>query len=250
MPPALVVLDVGNTALKAVAFGPGGEVLSAERSPFGPGFAAPAALRGESPLCVVSVSDRHLAALEAAAGRRLPLLGRDFPAAVENRTERPGETGHDRLCAAAAAHARARGPAVAAGLGTAITVDAVGASGAFLGGAIAPGLRAAAAGLAAAAPRLPAPDLGPGPVPFPGATSAGALRAGHLLGFAGLVDRLAEEAARAAAAGGDPAAVPVLLHGGDAESLLPLLRRPVVHAPWLVAEGARLLWIRAGGPRL
>ncbi len=247
MAPSLVVLDVGNTALKAVAFGPGGAILSAERLPFGPGFAAPASLCGGGPLCVVSVSDLHLASLEAAAGRRLPLLGRDRPLPVENRTRVPAETGHDRLCAAAAAHARARGPAVAAGAGTAITVDAVDASGAFLGGAVAPGLRAAAAGLGAAAPRLPAPDLAPGPVPFPGATAAGALRAGHLLGFAGLVDRLAEEAARAAAAGGDPAAVPLLLHGGDAEALLPLLRRPAVHAPWLVAEGARLLWIRAGG---
>jgi type III pantothenate kinase len=242
--PSLLVLDVGNTTLKAVLFDAGGGIVSAARIPFGPGFAAPP-LPGEGAgIVAVSVSEGNLAVLEAALGTRLACLGRDRDLPIPNRTRHPGETGADRLCAALAAHARARGAAVAVGVGTAVTADAVDRSGAFLGGAIAPGLGTAAAGLAAAAPRLPAARLGPGPAPFPGDSTAAALRAGHLRGFAGLVDRLAEEAARAAAGDGDPASVPVYLHGGDAEALAPLLRTKVVLVPHLVAEGARLAWLK------
>ncbi len=226
--PALVVLDVGNTAVKIVAFDAAGAVLSAERVLCASPFALPPFPVGGCPLVGVAVSDRNLAAVEAALGRPLPLL----PDPEDN----PFRAGIDRLCAAAGAHARARGAAVAVGLGTAITVDAVGVSGRFLGGFIAPGLRAAAAGLAAAAPRLAPPELHAGPLgEGPGRSTGGALRGGHLRGFAGLVDRLVEDA------GG--AAVPVFLHGGDAGVLGPLLRTRTTAAPHLVAEGARILFL-------
>ena len=252
--PALLVLDLGNSALKTVVFDARGRVISFARIPGQRAAAAALLLKGGEygalPLAAVSVRADRLPGVEAALRpRRLLLVGRDLPLGRGNRTRRPGETGHDRLCAAAAAFARARGPAVAAGIGTAITVDAVDGEGAFLGGSIAPGLSAASAGLSAAAPRLPGADRAPGTTAFPGRTTRAALRAGLLLGFAGLVDRLAEEAVRAAAgeARRPVPRVPVLLHGGDAPSLLPLLRRPVIHAPHLVAEGVRVLWLAARG---
>jgi type III pantothenate kinase len=246
--PTLTVLDVGNTALKVVVFDGAGRVADCVRWGFsGDPAAAPvrATLRGlPRPVVAVSVSPVHLEAVRAAIGARLPVVGRDFPIPLENRTARPRETGSDRLCAALAARRRARGPAAAVGLGTAVTADAVDAGGAFLGGAIAPGLRSAAAGLSATAPRLPLPDLDPGEAPYPGGTSGEALRAGLLLGFAGLVDRLAAEAVRAASAGGRRRAR-VFLHGGDAPAVAPFLRTKAVDAPHLVAEGARLAWLDA-----
>ena len=249
--PPVTVLDVGNTALKVVAFGPGGKVVDAVRWGFAadPGAAPLDGRLGllEGAVVAVSVNGAHLERVRRSLPAGLPAAGEEFAVPVDNRTERPGETGADRLCAALAAHARAKGPAVSLGLGTAVTADAVDADGAFLGGAIAPGLRSSAAGLSAAAPRLPFADLDPGgPVPFPGRTTAEALRAGILLGFAGLVDRLAE-IARLAAAGGKRRRVPVFLHGGDAGNLAPLLRSRAVLAPHLVAEGARLAWLRAKG---
>jgi pantothenate kinase type III len=244
---ALTVLDVGNSAIKAVRFGADGGVERAERIgpplPESPGALAALLAPFPPPFAAVSVRDGGLALLRSVLGDALPVVGSDLPVPVENRTERPAETGVDRLCAALAAHRLARGAALVAGAGTAVTVDAVDAGGAFLGGAIAPGLRAAAAGLAGAAPRLPAPDLAAGPVPLPGRTTAAALRGGFLAGFAGLVDRLAEEAR---AGGGLPPGAPLLLHGGDAPLLLPLLRTPAELRPHLVAEGARIAWIRAG----
>ena len=240
----LTVLDVGNSALKIVVFDPSGKVVEADRRTFAaPIEEALALLR--PPLVAVSVNADHLERVRRALGGPLPAVGTDLPVPLENRTARPGETGLDRLCAALAAHARARGPAVALGVGTAITADAVGRTGAFLGGSIAPGLRAAAAGLREAAPALPPPDLAEDdPVPSPGRTTAEALRAGFLLGFAGLADRLAGEAA-AAARGRGRGRVPVFLHGGDAGALAPLLRTRCTAAPHLVAEGARIAWLRS-----
>ena len=244
--PALLVCDVGNTALKIVLFDGAGAVRQVRRFP----HPRPVRRRARDPGTVVAVSvhEGHLARIRNDLRPvRIRVLGRDLPLPIRNRTRRPSETGHDRLCAALAAYERAGGAAVAVGLGTALTVDLVDAAGAFRGGAIAPGLRAAAAGLAGAAPRLPAPDLGARhPASLPGRTTAKALRAGFLIGFAGMVDRLAEEAARAARRGG-VSRVPVFLHGGDAPALLPYLETPVTHAPHLVAEGARLAWLRSKG---
>jgi len=260
----LLVADVGNTAVKVVAFDAAGAVLraSVHRRRDELVAAGRALARARVPVVVVSVSSRRLAALEACARRRLAVLGRDLPLRVANRTLLPAQTGGDRLCAAAAAHARAGGAAVALGVGTAVTVDLVDASGAFLGGAIAPGPSVAEAGLAAAAPRLAAGTESDtflfssgssgrrsraenkkvsDSVRLPARTTGAALRAGTLLGFAGLLDRLAEEAVAALGGG-----VPVYLHGGGAPPFGPLLRAQVVAAPHLVAEGARVLWLRAG----
>jgi type III pantothenate kinase len=257
--PELVVADVGNTSLKLVVFDGKGDVLDARRVP--PSLAAaPPGVGPGIPVVAVSVSDRGLRAFEErSAGRTWPrkvlLLGRDFRLLAEDRTETPETTGHDRLCAAVAAHARVGGAAAVVGLGTAITADAVDRGGAFLGGAIAPGLEAAAAGLAEAAPRLPKPDLAPGPVEFPGLSTGAALRTGHLLAAAGAAMLLAIQARSRAGVDGD-GDVPLVVHGGDVEAIESALDivwggagRNVVHAPWLVAEGARLLWIKAGRPR-
>lgn len=230
---SLVVLDIGNTAVKAVVFDGSGGVLSAARVLCAPGLVLPPVPASAAQVVAVSVSDTSLALVERALGRSLRLLP---PPAAD-----PNGTGLDRLCAAAAAHARAGGAAIAAGLGTAVTVDGVGDSGAFMGGFIAPGLRSAAAGLTAAAPRLPAPDLDPGPVPGRGRSTREALRSGFLLGFAGLVDRLILEVRTSA--GGE---VPVFLHGGDADAVGPLMGTRFIAAPHLVAEGARILFLLGG----
>jgi type III pantothenate kinase len=82
----------------------------------------------------------------ARVGRAQPpagtlLLGRDFPPLVRNRTRTPETVGADRLAQASAAWARAKGPCVVVGMGTAITIDVVSGGGDFRGGLIAPGLR-------------------------------------------------------------------------------------------------------------
>jgi type III pantothenate kinase len=166
---------------------------------------------------------------------------------VPVRVSRPEQVGHDRLANAVAARERAGGAAVVADVGTAITIDAVDGDGAFRGGAIAPGPRSALRGLRARAPHLPDPgDLVPAGIL--GGTTEEAMAAALVLGFAGLVDRLLEEAAEAL--GGVPA---LLLTGGGAEALRDRLRTAPELVPHLTLTGIRILarggWRARARPR-
>lgn len=67
----------------------------------------------------------------------------------------PEDVGADRIANAAAAYRKHGGPLVVLDFGTATTLDAVSRDGAYLGGAIAPGLHLAAEALAARTARLP-----------------------------------------------------------------------------------------------
>jgi type III pantothenate kinase len=137
----------------------------------------------------------------AAVGRRhgVPMLtagaGR-VPMAI--RVDRPMDVGADRLVNALAA-ARLHGtPAVVIDLGTATTFDAVAADGAFVGGAIAPGLELGIDALAARTAKLPRVELTT-PDRAIGRDTIGAMQAGAILGYqalvAGLLGRIRVELA-------------------------------------------------------
>jgi type III pantothenate kinase len=142
-----------------------------------------------------------------------PVLLRDhrlLPLRVE--VEEPGAVGIDRLLNAVAANQRrpAGRPAVIVDCGSAITVDAVSASGSFLGGAIAPGLSLSARGLHEFTYALPLVAVSQPPEPL-GKCTAGAMRSGLFWGTIGLVKELVSRIA--AQLGGTPA---LYFTGGDA----------------------------------
>jgi type III pantothenate kinase len=166
-------------------------------------------------LCSV-VPSVTLAAEELAARRRLPLLlasAGTVPLAI--RVERPAEVGPDRLVNALAAQRLYGTPAVVVDLGTATTFDAVAADGAFVGGAIAPGLQLGADALAARTARLPRVDPQP-PDRAIGRDTVSAIQAGVVLGYqalvAGLLARVRTELA--VGAGMAPNDVKAILTGG------------------------------------
>ncbi|MCU0484323.1 MAG: type III pantothenate kinase, partial [Chloroflexi bacterium] len=152
-------------------------------------------------------------ALEAVAARRgIPCAvasAATIPIAVH--VDRPGEVGPDRLVNGyAAAHLHGV-PVVVADCGTATTVDAVDATGAFVGGAIAPGLVMGLEGLATRTARLPLvePRL---PLRAIGRDTTAAIASGAVLGHRLLVEALltrirAELAGPADVAPGDIRAV-------------------------------------------
>lgn len=112
--------------------------------------------------------------------------------------------------------------------GTAVTVDALRADGRHLGGAILPGLRAARAGLRAAAPALPAAGEASG---LPAETTAEGMAAGSLVGLAGAIERVAREVGR-------PLDGPArLITGGDTDTLRPWLDPGWRHEPLLTLRG-------------
>jgi len=167
-------------------------------------------------------------AIEAIAARHdLSLLTAtvgSVPLAV--RVDRPGDVGADRLINALAA-ARLHGtPAVVVDLGTATTFDCVAADGAYVGGAIAPGLLLGLDALAARTAKLPRVDLR-APDRAIGKDTVTAIQSGAVLGHQALVSGLLARIRRELAEANDvdPHDVRAILTGGLAA------------APWAASLG-------------
>ena len=149
---------------------------------------------------------------------------------VMNSYDVPGQLGADRWAALIAARARVPGAVCVVDCGTAVTVDALDARGVFRGGIILPGLALQRASLLQRTQEIRAAD---------GSASsclaqntANAVAAGTAFGLAGAIDRVLEEQAAALET------VPqVLLTGGDAQVVQPLLRHQTQLVPDLVLEG-------------
>ena len=176
-----------------------------------------AAFGDVSSVVACSVVPSLTAGLETIAARReRPLLvatAGTVPVAV--RTERPAEVGADRLVNALAAARLHGAPAIVADFGTATTFDCVAADGAFVGGAIAPGLELGLEALAARTAKLPRVELR-APERALARDTVAAIQSGAVLGHIalanGLIARLRAELAETSST--SPADVRVILTGG------------------------------------
>ncbi len=164
----------------------------------------------------------------------------DFAVPLTPRVVAPDQVGVDRLLASYAAYRRAGRAAIAVTFGTAITVNAVSASGEFLGGAIGPGIGLAAEALSCECALLPRVQPATQDRVI-GTSTESAIRSALYHGFAGLVQRLISGVA--AELGGSPA---VYGTGGDAALLSPLLPGMEV-IPHLVQEGLVMAWLATRG---
>jgi len=124
--------------------------------------------------------------------------------------------------------------------GTATTFDVVDGGGAYIGGAIAPGLEVSMDALVSATAALRRVDLVE-PRSVVGRGTVEAIQSGLLYGHAGLVDgilaRILEEVAEAG--GGKVATVAT---GGIASVIVPMSRLVSTVDPTLTLEGLRLVW--------
>ncbi len=226
----LLAIDVGNTNLRLGAARDG--VLGTTRRAATPAAATPdevellfRALLGLDGLrldevrafVLASTVPATTAAIEAVAARlAIPCLtasATTIPFPI--RVDRPGDVGPDRLVNAYAAAHLYGVPAVVVDCGTATTLDAIDHDGAFVGGAIAPGLVMGLEALASRTARLPrvTPDLPDGPI---GRDTAAAIQAGTVLGHRALIEGLLAPMRRqlGAAAGLAPHEVRVVVTGG------------------------------------
>jgi len=115
-----------------------------------------------------------------------PGIRSGMPIEIEN----PSEVGADRLVNAIAAYEEVGDVCVCVDFGTGINFDAVSAGGAYLGGAIAPGVEISLTALTERAARISRIDLDE-PDRAIGTSSKSAIQSGVLYGFAGLVDGIA-----------------------------------------------------------
>ena len=103
--------------------------------------------------------------------------------------DRPAEAGADRLVNALAAREEVGGPAIVVDLGTSTNFDVVSAEGAYIGGAIAPGLGISVDALVSRAARLPRIELRRPPHAI-GTNTIHAMQSGAVNGYVGLLSGL------------------------------------------------------------
>ncbi len=232
----LLALNVGNTNVK-LGLVRDGELVSVRRAETRPERTADelellldgllrldgAALGDVTEMAVGSVVPAVGTALAAIARRRgLELTvtdARTVPIPV--RVDTPSEVGADRLLNALAAGRLYGGPAVVLDFGTATTVDAVAADGAYVGGAIAPGLEIGLDALASRTAQLPRIALR-APGRAIGTNTVTAMQSGTVFGYLGLARELLARVARELEPDGR---VRTILTGGLSE------------APWMAELG-------------
>ncbi len=208
-------------------------------------------LDGVTSAALASVVPEQTMMVEAVANRRgIPILvatAGTVPIAV--RVERVGEVGPDRIVNALAAQRLYGCPAVVVDMGTATTLDCVGPDGAFVGGAIAPGLKLGLEALASHTARLPRIELRT-PDRAIGRDTIGAMQSGTVFGYqalvVGLLARIRRELADQAGTPVDQ--VRVILTGGlSAEPWARDIEGVEVIDPDLTLKGLAILYAEVAG---
>lgn len=178
--------------------------------------------------------------LRRIAGVEPVVVGPGVKTGVAVRTQNPREVGPDRIANAAAAAVLVGAPAIVVDFGTATNFDVIAADGAFVGGAIAPGLEVSMEALFRQAARLGKVELAAPPSAI-GTATVDSLQSGAVYGFAGLVDGLVARLRDELAAPD----CPVVATGGLAD-LIAAHCSAITHVePTLTLEGLRLIWQRA-----
>jgi type III pantothenate kinase len=120
--------------------------------------------------------------------------------------------------------------------GTATSVDVFSDSGAFIGGAIAPGVRASMEALSTSGAQLRTVELTK-PRRAIGRNTVEAMQSGAVYGFAGLVDRIVETL------GHELGAAPVVTATGGLAGVVASMCRSIDHhEPWLTLLGLSMVW--------
>jgi len=223
----LIALDVGNTNITLGRLD-GESVLGSRRAATRPAATADelellldgllrldgAALADVDTVVVASVVPAVSATLAEVCRRRgIRVQAADASSVpLPIRVDRPAEVGADRLVNALAALRLHGAPAIVVDFGTATNFDVVDADGAYVGGALAPGLELGLEALAARTAKLPRIELAR-PAHAIGANTVAAMQSGAIIGYIGLVRELIAAIRAELAAAGGPVPT-VILTGG------------------------------------
>lgn len=258
LPDVIAAVDVGNSRIKVgvyrtddvIAAGEGSlpePIVTHDLMPMQDAFAqlgdglasyAPADLAWWIGSVERTYASRLVDWLRTAGATRIVMMTcSDLPLAVS--LSRPDMVGIDRLLAAVTANRlREDGrPALIADLGTAITVDLVSADGAFMGGAILPGIAMAARSLHDFTDLLPLIEMTElrEPPPALGTSTVDAMRSGIYWGAIGGIRHLIE--LLSADASGEPQ---VFLTGGAAPAVAHLVAPQARYVQHLTLAGIAL----------
>ena len=148
----------------------------------------------------------------------------------------PKGLGADRIVDVVAVKKCYGGPACVVDFGTATTFDAIDASSAYLGGAIAPGIGISAEALVRSTAQLPRVDL-QAPPNVIGKNTIHAMQSGLLFGYVSMVEGMVARFKKQLGP-----EMKVIATGGLAELVSKQTSVIQIAAPWLTLDGLRLIW--------
>ena len=162
---------------------------------------------------------------------------------VKIQIDQPEQAGADRIVNTAAVVALHQYPAIVIDFGTATTFDVVSSQGAYIGGAIAPGITLAHDALVSRAAKLHKVDLVPPPQPI-GKNTIHAMQSGIFWGYVGLVEGLVARLRQTLAADDDiaPDSIQVIATGGLAPVFSEHTAVIDTLAPELTLNGLRIIY--------
>jgi type III pantothenate kinase len=121
-------------------------------------------------------------------GIRPLIVGGGAKTGMPIQYDNPAEVGADRIVNAVAAYEQYRRALIVVDFGTATTFDCISAEGAYLGGAIAPGITISCEALFQRAAKLPMVEIFAKPKKVIGKDTLSSMNVGLVYGYAGLVD--------------------------------------------------------------
>lgn len=193
-----------------------------------------------SGVCMASVvpplTGRIAQACERFLNREPLIVGAGVKTGVRILSDDPRTVGADRVVNVCAVKTLFGGPACVVDFGTATTFDAISSEGAYLGGAIAPGIQMGAEGLGRATAQLPRVDFAEPPSAI-GRNTVHAIQSGLVYGYASLVEGMVERFR--AQLGPD---MKVIATGGLAEAVARVTEVLDRVEPWLTLDGLRIIW--------
>jgi type III pantothenate kinase len=254
----LLVVDVGNTQTHFGVFPEDGTKLAehwrfatvreSTGDELGAALSNLLALRGLSftdvrgsivSSTVPQLSEQWTLMSERYLDQRMLVVGPEIRTGMPIRMDNPHEVGADRLVNAVVAYERVHDTCVVVDFGTAITYDAVSASGEYLGGIITPGVEISIDALYDRAAKLPKVELAE-PRSLIGKSTVDAIRSGIVYGFAGQVEGIVRRLR--GELGPDTT---VIATGGLAGLLVPFVRETIDEVDDLLTLiGLRLIWER------
>ncbi|MBO2527077.1 MAG: pantothenate kinase [Clostridiales bacterium] len=177
-------------------------------------------------------------AIRKLTGKNCLVVGPGIKTGMNIRMDNPLEVGSDLIVASVAAIAQYGAPLLLVDMGTATTVTAVDASGAFIGGCICPGVKISMEALTERTAQLPGISLDE-PEYAIGKNTRDSMRSGIMFGAAAMLDGLLDR--MEAEMGGK---VKAIATGGMSRFITPLCRRELIYDRSLMLKGLWLIYQR------
>ncbi len=175
-------------------------------------------------------------ALERLIGKRILVVGSGIKTGLNIRIDDPGQLGSDMVVNAVAALEKYPKPIAIFDMETATTMSVINKDGAYVGGALIPGLRVSVDAMSASAAQLPYITLTP-PSKLICSSTVSCMQSGAVYGCAAMIDGLTAGVEEEL---GEP--VTVVITGGASPLVAPYCRRKIHLDESLQLDGLRIIY--------